>query len=349
MSTSTISEVLSVFGKYTGLRAFQGDRQELSVRCIPFGIPQLDLAIGGGVPMGRVTMLIGDQSSGKTFLSQQLMRSALRMNLSVVYYNAEKKADPVWFARTGVDISRIIVINGNIAEEVYASMRELVENKVGLIVVDSLAALVPISENDEEVGQQTMGLQARVNSKEFRKLMTSLSVSDTTVVIINQERESIGQYARKANPGGRAPTFYSSLTLNVRRGDWITKREIDGIDTRVGFNMIVRSEKNTIAAPWREVSLPFYYDGRIDIVESMFDLGIKFGVIKATGAWFTLHDGSTRRQGKENAIELYRSDREFLKELVSVIHDIQNPEVMNVGGSDNEESWENDGETDQSS
>jgi len=305
-----ISSIISKVSSKTGLTAYQGNDERLEVNLIPFGIPQLDLSIGGGLPRGRVIILEGDSQSGKTFLSQLAIKGAQRKGLSCVYCNAEQKFDPSWFARSGVDIDELVVVQGNIMEGIYDAVIALIENDIGMIVIDSLAALVPASESEESMMQQSMGLQARVNSRAFRNVATALSNSQTTLVCTNQKRSGIGTFAKDFNPGGNSPIFYASMILNVRRRDWIE----NGKDNRVGFRMAIRVTKNNVYIPWQECEMPFYFTrAEIDLVESVCELAVEKGIIEKGGSWFTY--GDEKIQGLANLVDHFKDNDEAFEEL----------------------------------
>lgn len=329
-----ISEIISKVSSKTGLLAYHGNDERLEIDLIPFGIPQLDFAIGGGLPRGRIIILEGDSQGGKTFLSQLAIRGAQRKGLSCVYHNCESKFDPSWFARSGVDLDKLVVVEGNIMEGVYDAVISLIEGNVGMIVIDSLAALVPASEADESMMQQFMGLQARVNSRAFRNVATALSSSNTTLVCTNQKRSGIGTFSKDFNPGGNAPVFYASMILNVRRRDWIE----NGKDNRVGFRMAVRVTKNNVYIPWKECEMPFYFTrAEIDLVESVCELAVEKGIIEKGGSWFTY--GDTKIQGLANMVDYFKGDNEAFEELSKELLTPENvEEEEDVKTDDNEDT-----------
>jgi len=311
-----IADVVKLVEKRSGLKAFLASDDGLKVETIPFGVPQLDMIIGGGAPRGRIVLLEGDPSTGKTFLTQLLIRSAQRMGLDCIYFNAEQKFDPDWFATTKIDIDNLTIIQGNVAESVFDAVSDLIEKGYGLVAVDSLAALVPISENEDEMAQQTMGLQARVFSKGLRKLIPALSASNTLVVFTNQRRSGIGPYAVDTNPGGRAMGFYSSLTLHIRRGDWILSKN-SKVEERVGFHMTVKSTKNTVAAPWREADLPFYFGGYVDLIESICQMALDIDIIEKAGSWFTFNE--MKYQGWDAVLTFFSHNDDAVRELSEAV------------------------------
>lgn len=282
-----ITDIINKLNKVSGLSGLPGDSNKLAVEIIPFDIPILDANIGGGVPRGRIIIFDGDSQSGKTFLSQKLIESAQSYGFNPVYFNAENKFDPDWFKKTGVDLEKLVLVKGNIAESVFNALTVLVAENIELIIVDSLTALIPTAEDEEDMEQQFMGLQARVFSKGFRKLTTAMSTSDSTVVFTSQKRSGMGKFAPDFNPGGKASTFYSSMILNVRRSGWLEAEK----NERIGFNMTVKSMKNNIFPPWKECNFPFYFtNGQIDLYESLIVICSERGIVEKTGAWYNFDE-----------------------------------------------------------
>lgn len=312
-----IADLLKKLEEYAGLKAYIGDNEELKVECIPFLIPQLDRIIGGGAPRGRIIEITGDFSTGKTTLTQFLCRSAQEMGLSVVYFNAENKYDPSWFRATGVKVEEIVVVQGNLGERVLDAVNELIQAGVGLIVVDSIAALIPIAEYTDDLENKHMGTQAKLMSEGYRKIIQSMSISKTCLVFLNQMRSAIGQYVGGDKPpGGKAQFFYSSMILHVRRGEWIDKT-VGSKQIREGFHIMVKSTKNTIAPPWQEADLPFYFTGKIDMIMSLVNLAIDFGIIEKSGTWYVFN--GTKIQGIEKTCEHFKANGEAARELAQAI------------------------------
>jgi len=312
-----VDTLISKIKDYTGLHAYSGDSEDLVVENIPFLVPQLDRKIGGGIPRGRITEIVGEFSVGKTTLAQFLMRSAQEMGLSVVYFNAENKYDPRWFAATGVDTKNLVVVKGNLGERIFDAIGDLVKENAGLIIVDSIAALVPIAEYEESLEKKFMGDQAKMMSEGLRHIMQDLSTSKTSLVFINQMRSTIGQYhAGDSPPAGKAQFFYASMILGVRRGDWIEEKGKDKT-IRKGFHIVVRTTKNTIAPPFQEADIPFYFTGKIDMIWSLATLAQDFGIVQKTGSWFEFE--GTKVQGLENLIDFFKEDKEAAKKLASMV------------------------------
>ena len=326
METDSILRTLS---KFSGISPYVGSHEELVLDLIPFHIPQLDMMIGSGIPCGRFVELTGDWGVGKSFLTQRIIWSAQRLGRQCVYFNVENKFDPIWFHKTGVNLNDLIVVQGNALEDIIDACIALIKEKVGLIVVDSIASMLPTLEEEGDMADNTIALQARQSSKGFRKMTGPLSSSKTSVVFTNQLRSSIGGYGGSVYPGGRAQNFYSSMTLAVRRGEWIVNEG----NERIGFQMVVRTDKNTIAPPYRECALPFYFEGFVDMAESICTMALDNGFITQSGAWFTV--GDNRFQGRGNMHKFFQENPEELKNLSSQVSAFllpqNNMEVMTNG------------------
>ena len=305
--------IVDRISELSGIKAFKGDDESLKVVTIPFGIPNLDNMLGGGAPRGRIMHLSGDFGTGKTVLCQRLMKSTQKEEGDIVYFNVENKYDPSWFSRTGIDVSKITVVQGNIAESVFDGIILCVQNNIDLIVVDSVAALLPIAEDEESVAKQTIGIQPKAISHGLRKVVKDLSMSKSLIILTNQLRSNIGGYGGDVNPGGKAPKFYASICLNVRRGEWKMKGK-----TRTGFEMVVTSIKNQIAPPWREVVIPFYFDGSFDILSCLMMMASDVGIIKKSGAWYSF--GEVRAQGWDGLHDKIESDNELVAKLSDEVY-----------------------------
>lgn len=308
------TDIVSRISALSGIKAFRGDDESLRVVTIPFGIPNLDRALGGGVPRGRIVHIAGDFGTGKTLLCQMLVKSVQKEDGFVTYFNAENKYDGSWFSRTGVDTSKIVVIQGNIAESIIDAVILCVKENVDLIIIDSAAALLPVSVDEGDMNQQTIGLQPRVISKGLMKIVEPLSLSRSAIIITNQLRSNIGGYGGDISPGGKAIKFYASMCLDVRRGEWIKEGE-----SRAGFEIIVKSSKNQIAPPWREVKIPFYYDGHIDILSCLCTMALDNGIITKSGAWYAF--GEIRAQGWDGLLAKLRSDKDLVIQLSTTVFD----------------------------
>lgn len=305
-------DITARISELSGIRAFKGDDDSLRVVTIPFGIPNLDNILGGGAPRGRILHLSGDFGTGKTVLCQSLMKSTQREDGRIVYFNVENKYDPDWFRKTGVDVSKITVVQGNIAESVFDGAILCVKDNVDLVVIDSAAALLPIAEDEDPMSQQSIGQQPRAISKGLRKMIEPLSQSKSLVIFTNQLRSNIGGFGGDINPGGKALKFYASICLNVRRGEWLTKT-----NSRIGFEMIISSVKNQLAPPWKEVKVPFYFEGFVDVLSCLCMMAFDSGLIKKSGAWYTFE--GVRAQGWEGLLNRIREDKDLIAKLSDLV------------------------------
>ncbi len=283
-----------------------GDAARVQVDAIPTGSIALDLALGiGGVPRGRITEIYGPESSGKTTLCLHIIASAQRAGGYAAFIDAEHALDPVYAARLGVDTNNLLVSQPDTGEQALEIVDSLVRsNAVDVVVVDSVAALVPRAEIEGEMGDAHVGLQARLMSQALRKLTSAISNSHATVIFTNQLRDKIG--IMFGNPetttGGKALKFYASVRLDIRRTDSIKQ----GQDV-VGNRTRVRVVKNKVAPPFKSAEFDIMYNEGISREGGLIDLGLEMGLVKKSGAWFTVGD-IRLGQGRENAKEYLRQN-----------------------------------------
>jgi len=277
-------------------------RANREVNIIPTGSITLDIALGiGGVPRGRVTEIYGPESSGKSTLAQHIVANAQKMGGIAAYIDAEHALDPSYAAKIGVNIDELMISQPNSGEEALNIAEMLARSgAVDVIVIDSVAALVPKTELDGDIGDSFMGLQARMMSQALRKLTATLSQSNTAAIFINQIREKIG--VMFGNPetttGGRALKFYSSVRMDIRRIGGI--KGPDNVD--VGNRVKVKVVKNKMAPPFKIGEFDILFNEGISRFGSLLDLGVEFGIIDKKGTWFSI--GTTRLgQGRESARE----------------------------------------------
>jgi recombination protein RecA len=304
----TVGQIEKTFGKGSIMRL---DENALAaVPGISTGTISLDLALGGkGIPQGRVIEIFGPESSGKTTLALTVAANAQRKGGVAAFIDAEHALDPSWARRLGVNIDDLLVSQPDTGEQALEICELLVRsNAVEVIVVDSVAALVPRAEIEGEMGDSFVGLQARLMSQALRKLTGSIAKSNCTVIFINQIREKIGVMfgSPETTTGGRALKFYSSIRIDVRRISAIK----DG-ENNVGNRVRARVVKNKLAPPFREAEFDIMFDEGISATGDLVDLGVAEGVVDKSGAWFAYGD-TKLGQGRENA-------KRFLKE---------NPEVF---------------------
>ena len=304
---AAVSQIERQFGKGSIMR--MGDEEPRKVDSIPTGALALDLALGvGGVPKGRIVEIFGPESSGKTTLALHIIAEAQRAGGLAAFIDAEHAFDSAYAGAIGVDLENLYFSQPDNGEQALEIADTLVRSgALDLVVVDSVAALVPRAEIEGEMGDSHVGLQARLMSQALRKLSGSLSRSGTTAVFINQLREKIGVMfgSPETTPGGRALKFYASVRLDIRR---IGPLKV-GNDT-VGNQTRVKVVKNKVAPPFKVVEFDIMYGEGISKEGSLLDIGIAEGVIQKSGAWFAYGD-ERLGQGRENA-------KLFLKENTSV-------------------------------
>jgi recombination protein RecA len=299
-----LSQIERRFGKGAIMKL--GDSAQVHVEVIPTGSVALDLALGvGGVPRGRITEIYGPESSGKTTLCQHIIANAQRAGGFAAFVDAEHALDPVYAARCGVDTNNLLISQPDTGEQALEIVDSLVRsNALDVIVIDSVAALVPRAEIEGEMGDSHVGLQARLMSHALRKLTGAISNSKTTVIFTNQLREKIG--VMFGNPetttGGKALKFYASVRLDIRRTDTIKI----GQDS-VGNRTRVRVVKNKVAPPFKSAEFDIMFSEGISREGGLLDIGLEMGLVKKSGAWFNVGD-IRLGQGRENAKEFLRQN-----------------------------------------
>ena len=300
----TTEAIEKKFGKGSIMKMGEHAAQ-MDIAVIPTGSLALDAALGiGGVPKGRIIEIYGPESSGKTTLALSILAESQAMGGKVAFIDAEHALDPVWAARLGVDIDELLISQPDTGEEGLEICDMLVRsNAIDCVVVDSVAALVPKAEIEGEIGDTTVGLQARLMSQAMRKLAGSLSKSKTTCIFINQLREKIG--VMFGNPetttGGRALKFYASVRMDIRRIDTI-KEKGEAIGNRVKVKVV----KNKCAAPFRQAEFDLMYGEGISREGGILDMAVEEGIVEKSGAWYTYED-ERLGQGREAAKETLRS------------------------------------------
>ena len=289
----------------------------VSVDAIPTGALALDLALGiGGIPRGRVTEIFGSEASGKTTLAQHIIAETQRAGGVAAYIDAEHALDPGYAAKCGVKLADLLISQPDTGEQALEITERLVRSSaVDVVIIDSVAALVPRAEIEGEMGDTHVGLQARLMSQALRKLSAAISKSNVAVVFINQLREKVGIIFGnpEVTPGGRALKFYSSVRIDLRRGDTI-KQGTEIVGSRVRARVV----KNKVAAPFRSAEFDIMFNHGISKEGNLVDLGVAAGVLKKSGAFFTY--GDTRLgQGRENAKDYLRQHSDIMKQLEEAI------------------------------
>ena len=284
---------------------------------IPTGALALDLALGiGGIPRGRVTEIFGSEASGKTTLAQHIMAETQKAGGIAAYIDVEHAFDPGYAANCGVNLRDLLISQPDTGEQALEITETLVRSGgVDVVVIDSVAALAPRAEIEGEMGDAHVGLQARLMSQALRKLSAAISKSKTAVVFINQLREKVGIVFGnpEVTPGGRALKFYSSVRIDLRRGDSI-KQGTEMVGTRVRARVV----KNKVAPPFRSAEFDIMFSYGISKEGNLVDLGVATGVIKKAGAFFTYGD-TKLGQGRENAKDYLRQQPELASQLESEI------------------------------
>lgn len=273
--------------------------QSLHVDAIPTGSISLDLALGiGGIPRGRVTEIFGTESAGKSTLCSHIVAEAQRKGGTAAYIDAEHALDPTYAARCGVQVDSLLISQPDSGEQALEIVEYLVRSgAVDVVVVDSVAALVPRAELEGDMGDTHVGLQARLMSQALRKLTAATSVSHTAVVFVNQLREKVGVFfgSPEVTPGGRALKFYSSVRIDLRRIETI-KQGTEPVGSRVRAKVV----KNKVAPPFRQAEFDIMFKVGISKVGDLLDLGVEMGILRKSGANYSYND-TRLGQGRENA------------------------------------------------
>jgi recombination protein RecA len=308
---SALAQIDRQFGKGSVMRL--GDEGRAPVEVIPTGSIGLDIALGiGGLPRGRVVEIFGPESSGKTTVALHAVASAQKLGGIAAFIDAEHALDPDYAQRLGVDTDALLVSQPDTGEQALEIADMLIRSgALDILVIDSVAALVPRAEIEGEMGDSHVGLQARLMSQALRKLTGALSSSGTTAVFINQLREKIGVMfgSPETTTGGRALKFYSSIRLDVRRIETLK----DGT-AMVGSRTRVKVVKNKMAPPFRQAEFDILYGEGISREGGLIDMGVEHGFVRKAGAWYT-YEGDQLGQGKENARQYLKDNPDLSDEL----------------------------------
>jgi recombination protein RecA len=304
---AALAQIDRAFGKGSAMRL--GSREAIEIETISTGSLGLDIALGiGGLPRGRIVEIYGPESSGKTTLALHAVAEAQKAGGVAAFVDAEHALDPIYARKLGVDVDNLIVSQPDTGEQALEITDTLVRsNAIDILVIDSVAALVPRAEIEGEMGDSHVGLQARLMSQALRKLTGSISKSRCLVIFINQVRMKIGvMYGNpETTTGGNALKFYASVRLDIRRTGQIKER-----DDIIGNTTRVKVVKNKLAPPFKQVEFDIMYGEGVSKLGEVLDLGVKAGLVEKSGAWFS-YDSIRIGQGRENA-------KSYLKE---------NPEV----------------------
>ncbi len=317
---NALAQIDRQFGKGSVMRL--GSDERAPVEVIPTGSVALDVALGvGGLPRGRIVEIYGPESSGKTTLTLHAIANVQRAGGIAAFIDAEHALDPEYAKKLGVDIDALLVSQPDTGEQALEIADMLVRSgAIDLIVIDSVAALVPKAEIEGEMGDSHVGLQARLMSQALRKLTGGLNSTNTTMIFINQLREKIGVFfgSPETTAGGKALKFYASVRLDIRRIETLK----DGQDA-VGNRTRVKVVKNKMAPPFKQAEFDILFGTGISREGSLIDFGVEHGIVKKSGAWYT-YDGDQLGQGKENS-------RNFLIEHPDVAAEIEQKIFAKLG------------------
>ena len=316
-----------------------GENTHMEVQAVSTGSLSLDMALGiGGVPRGRIIEIFGPESSGKTTVALHIIAEVQKLGGEAAFIDAEHALDPVYAKALGVDISNLLVSQPDCGEDALSITESLVRSgAIDVVVVDSVAALVPKTEIDGDMGQSNVGVQARLMSQAMRKLAAVISKSNCIVVFINQLREKVGViYGNpETTTGGRALKFYASVRIDIRKTEQL-KNGSDIYGNRVKCKIV----KNKVAPPFRIAEFDILYGKGISRVGEILDFAIMSDIIKKSGSWFS-YEGNRLAQGKENVKKLFEDNPEFCAEVEAKVR-----ELHSNGGIINEEEFELDGDDD---
>ena len=331
-----MGQIEKQFGKGSVMKL--GEFQAMNIEAIPTGALGLDIALGiGGVPRGRIVEIYGPESSGKTTLALHIIAEAQKMNGEAAFIDAEHALDPVYAKHLGVDIYNLIVSQPDTGEQALEITEALIRSgALDVIVVDSVAALVPKAEIDGDMGDSHIGLQARLMSQALRKLAGAINKSKTVLIFINQLREKVG--IMFGNPetttGGRALKYYSSVRLDIRKIENIKQ---DG--EVVGNRARVKVVKNKVAPPFREAEFDIVYGKGISKEGNILDIGVNLDIVEKSGSWFS-YNGERIGQGRENVKKYMKEHPEMMAEIEEKIR-AKFSEAFEKSLGDEEEEEEN--------
>ncbi len=319
---TALAQIERQFGKGSVMRL--GDDERPPIEAIPTGAISLDVALGiGGLPKGRVVEIYGPESSGKTTVALHAVASAQKQGGIAAFVDAEHALDPEYAKKIGVNTDDLLLSQPDTGEQALEIVDMLIRSgAISIIVIDSVAALVPRAEIEGEMGDSHVGLQARLMSQALRKIAGALNSTGTTAIFINQLREKVGVMfgSPETTSGGRALKFYASVRLDVRRIETLK----DGTDA-VGNRTRVKVVKNKVAPPFKQAEFDILYGVGVSREGSLIDLGVEHGIVRKSGAWYT-YDGTQLGQGKENA-------RKFLHENADMANEVEKKikEKLGVG------------------
>ena len=328
-----LADIEKQFGKGAIMRL--GDEEHIEIDTTSSGSLALDIALGvGGFPVGRIIEIFGPESSGKTTIALQAIAEVQKKGDRAAFIDAEHALDPVYAKNLGVNINNLLLSQPDTGEQALEICDALVKSEaVDLIVIDSVAALVPQAEIDGEMGDSHVGLQARLMSQALRKLSGNMNKSKTTCIFINQLREKVGVLFGnpETTPGGRALKFYSSVRLDIRKGE-----QIKSGDTVIGNKVNIKVVKNKVSPPFRTASVDIMYGEGISREGEIIDLASDIDIIEKSGAWYS-YNGEKIGQGKENVKTYLKNNPSLTNELENKIRTHYGFKTNNVTKEENKE------------
>ena len=336
---NAIKQITKDFGEGAIMKL--GENSSMNIEVIPTGSINLDAALGlGGVPRGRIIEVYGAESSGKTTIALHIIAEAQKAGGIAAFIDAEHALDPTYAKALGVDIDELLISQPDYGEQALEIVDSLVHSSaIDVIVVDSVAALVPKAEIDGEMSDQQMGLQARLMSKALRKLTGTLNKSKTTIIFINQIRDKIGGFGfgpQTTTTGGKALKFYASVRLEIKRVGSVKQG-----DNIIGSEVLVKVTKNKIAPPFKEASFQIMYGKGISKVGEILDAAIDADIVSKSGAWFSYGD-MRLGQGKENVKARLEEEKDLLDKIFKELKEKQVPLAKTSSKEEDEEELNED-------
>ena len=305
-TASTLDELME---KYKGSLE-KGGSETFSYNRIPFNIPALDRLVGGGIPKKRITLLAGQPNTGKSYLASQIVSAAQKNGGKAIWIDAEASWDPSWMEKCGVDPDNVLVAQPVSGEDAFTLVRETMEDGVDVVVLDSIAGLVPAAMNEQDFDYNPIAWQARMVNQALPRLIPALK-HGTAFVIINQTRQGMGKVSFETMPGGIGQSFFAHFILEVRRSGWLEEK-----GERVGFDVEVRCRKTKVGGePFQSCTVPFSLGGGVDIIESMIREGIAAGLIKQAGPWYNILENDTKVMGMNGVRQYFTDNPEELEKL----------------------------------
>lgn len=337
---SALSQIEKDFGKGSVMKL--GEANSMAIDVIPTGSIGLDIAVGiGGLPKGRIVEIYGPESSGKTTVTLHAVAEAQKQGGIAAFIDAEHALDPIYAKALGVDVDNLIVSQPDTGEQALEIAEALIRSgAIDIIVIDSVAALVPKAEIEGDMGDSHVGLQARLMSQALRKLTGSIKKSNCVAIFINQLREKVGVMfgSPETTTGGRALKFYSSVRLDVRKIDTIKQG-----DKVMGSRTRVKVVKNKVAPPFKQCEFDIMYGEGISKVGDLLDIATDVDIVKKSGAWYSYNE-TKLGQGRENVKKFLSDNPDLIEEIEVLVRKYYKLDENRDGSSENEESTENIGE-----